>query len=291
MRHLLLVFGAMAFSCAAAFGAKPNGLVILCTDYGADSIYVGVIKGAIYSKSPSVRVDSITNSIPNYDIAAGAYLLAEGAQQYPKGTTFVAVVDPGVGTARRPIAIETNAGQFFVAPDNGLLTLVAQRDGVRRAHVLTNKALWREGTESSTFHGRDIFGPVGASIAGGAAISKCGPEAGDLVSLDLPCPALAEGAIHGEVVRTDDYGNAVTNIPGSMLDRLGIALHDNVAVTVGDAQYIAPRAGTYGEVPPGERLVCVQSIGMAELAINKGDLVKAAHVALHAKVTLRKAAK
>ncbi|HNR33305.1 MAG TPA: SAM-dependent chlorinase/fluorinase, partial [Candidatus Hydrogenedentes bacterium] len=147
-----------------AFGA-PVGRVVLCTDYGVDSVYVGILKGVIYDKFPDARVDSLTNAIPPFDIEAGARILAEGCAVYPPGTVFCCVVDPGVGTSRKGVVLETDTGQVFVAPDNGLLTLVAERDGVRALHEIANAAIWREGALSSTFHGRDIFGPVAATIA------------------------------------------------------------------------------------------------------------------------------
>lgn len=157
-------------------GAKPNGMVILLTDYGADSIYVGVLKGAIYSRFPQAKVDSISHSVAPFDVVAGAYMLAEACKEFPAGTVFCCIVDPGVGTARKGIALETNTGQVFVGPDNGLMGLVAERDGVKQVRETSNKALWRAGVTSTTFHGRDIFGPVAAALASGVPIEELDPK-------------------------------------------------------------------------------------------------------------------
>ncbi len=270
---------------------EPNGRVVLCTDYGVDSIYVGILKGAIYSRFPDARVDSLTNAIPPYDIAGGARLLAEGCHVYPAGTVFCCVVDPGVGTSRRGIALETGKGQYFVAPDNGLLTLVAQRDGVRAAHTLENPALWREGALSGTFHGRDIFGPVAAALASGVPLAETGPACGDMVRLELPAPVITQDEARGCVYRIDDYGNLVTDIPGDSLVRaFGLKQGDLLAVTAGAAAFEAPFVRTYADVPEGKRLVLVQSMGYIELAINMGNLSGETGEGVHASVVIRKTA-
>lgn len=175
MRTLLAV---VFLVCSTVAFAAPNGLAVLLTDYGANSIYVGVLKGAMLSKNANVRIETITNSIPNYDIVAGAYILAEASKQWPAGTAFCCVVDPGVGTKRKSIAIETNSDQYFVGPDNGLLSLVAKRFGVKSVHELTNEKYHGPNGLSSTFQGRDVYGPVtGAAISRQRAAGRSGPEA------------------------------------------------------------------------------------------------------------------
>lgn len=279
---LLLAFAASAF-------ASPNGIAALLTDYGADSIYVGVLKGAMISRNASVRIETITNSVPNYDVIAGAYLLAEACKQWPTGTAFCCVVDPGVGTPRKPIALETKTGQYFVGPDNGLLSLVAKRFGVAALHELQNAKYFGPNAVSSTFQGRDIFGPVTAAIAGGAPLDDLGPALDKLVELDFPEARVEGAAVLGAVIRADGYGNLVTNIPAELMAQAGIDKGADVDITLGAAHYVAPYKNTYGEVPVGARLLCSQSIGMVEAAINQGDLAETLHEGLHATVTLRKA--
>jgi S-adenosylmethionine hydrolase len=268
--------------------ATPNGLVILHTDYGNDSLYVGILRGSIYSKFVDARIDTLTNSVPSFDIVAGAYLLAEACKEYPTGTTFCCVVDPGVGTPRKCIVLKTKRGQYFVAPDNGLLHEVAQRYGMEELREATNTALWREGINSSTFHGRDIFGPVSASLASGVPMKDVGPVLKKMVELDVPGTRVEDGVVHGTVVRSDPYGNLITNLSRSNLEQIGLKRGDRVKVQIGKQTYTAPLASTYSDVPEGERLVLIQSVGLVECAINQGSLKDVLGEGLHAEVTMRK---
>ncbi|MDZ4859456.1 MAG: SAM-dependent chlorinase/fluorinase [Candidatus Hydrogenedentes bacterium] len=278
-----------AGSAYADDGFKPNGLVILMTDYGTDSIYVGIIKGAMYTKFPGVRVDDLSNSVPPFDITAGAYLLVEAAGEYPLGTVFVTIVDPGVGTPRKPVVVETKNGYCFVGPDNGMLTLIAERFGIKQARELTNKELWRAETTSTVFHGRDIFGPVGASLANGVAVESAGPALEKITMLDIKRSTVEHGVAKGTVIRTDPYGNVITNIAVADLEALGVQLGDTLEVTVGKSAWSAPFKRTYAEVSEGQRLVVVQSSGFVECAINKGSLTGAIQEGFGAEVAVRKA--
>lgn len=274
--------------CAGAPAAEPNGLVVLLTDYGADSVYVGMLKGAVYSTNVELKTDSITNSVPAFDIAAGAWMLAEACGAFPEGTVFCCVVDPGVGTERKCVVLETGNGQWFVAPDNGLLTAVAERDGVRALRECTNKALFFAKGASTTFHGRDIFGPVAAALASGTPPAEVGPELASMTRLELPGSRVDNGTAFGEVIRRDPYGNLVTSIRREDLAALGLRYGDGVDVTIGDANYTAPFVRTYGSVPPGDRLVLVQSSGFVECAVNMNSLADIIAEGLHAEVRLSK---
>ena len=281
-----LVFAVAPLSHAET---KANGFVIMFTDYDTASIYVGELKGAIYAMHPNVRIDTLTNSVPNYDIVAGAYMLVEGCLTFPAGTTFVCVVDPGVGTKRRPIALETKNGLRFVAPDNGLLTLVAQRYGVAEVRECTNKELWRASELSYTFHGRDVFGPVSGALADGVPMEKVGPVVTDMVMLELGTSVIEGDSVTGEVVRTDHYGNIVTNITVGDMEKLGLKRGDSISVTLGKTSFTAPFVETYANVPQGNRLVAIQSAGYVELAVNMGSLTEESGEGEHAKVVLKKA--
>ena len=285
---LLFLLFALAPNVSAV-AATPNGMVVLFTDYGADSIYVGAIKGAIYAKFPQVRIDSITNSVPPYDIVAGAYMLAEASREFPEGTTFCCVVDPGVGTPRKRVVLETKNGYWFVGPDNGLLWLVAQRFGIAGIHEATKEDLWRKGDVSHTFQGRDIFGPVAAAVARGVALDQIGPEVKDLVKLDIEESRVENGAALGVVIRADDYGNLVTNISSEQLAQAGLKPGDTLDLAVGKAKFHAPWKATYADVPKGQKLCVIQSSGLLECAINKGSLAQAIGESFHARVSARKA--
>jgi len=287
VRRVLLA-AAVLIGMGSGACAEPNGMVVLLTDYGTDSIYVGILKGAIYTKWPQARVETLTNSVPSFDIEAGGALLAEACREWPAGTTFCCVVDPGVGTDRRAVALETGAGQFFVAPDNGLLTAVMARDGVQQAREATNRQYWREGVVSSTFHGRDVFGPVSASVAQGTPLRKLGSPAKDLVTLAIPAPGVKGSEALGRVRRIDPYGNVVTDITEAMLAELGVELGDRLAVSIGDYAYEAPFEKTYASVPEGEVLVLLQSTGVMECAVNLGSLAALSGATFHAQVRIRR---
>ena len=270
--------------------ATPNGMVILHTDYGADSVYVGMLKGAIYNRFPEARIDTFTNSIPPFDIALGAQMLEEGAPYYPAGTVFCCVVDPGVGTERRGIVIETESGHYFVAPDNGLLTGVINALGARSIHVIENRAYWRDGRESTTFHGRDIFGPVAASIASGVALAEIGDaiDAEQIFRIEIARSEMRDNIIYGQVMRVDEYGNVVTNVPETQVENLGIGMGDSMFITLGEHAFSVPLVRTYAEVPPGDRLACVQSFNLIELAVNMDSLANQIGAQAHMPLTIRK---
>lgn len=276
------------FAAAGEVSTPANGLVVLLTDYGADSIYVGAIKGAMYSKNPGLRIDAISNSVPPFDVLAGAYMLAEACGEFPPGTTFCCVVDPGVGTPRKRIVLESESGQRFVAPDNGLLTLVAARYGVRQLRETVHPEHWRAGAVTRTFQGRDVFGPVAAMLVGGLAMEKLGPELPELVRLDAARARVADGAAQGAVIRTDVYGNLVTNVTPQDLGQLDLKPGDKLDVTIGKQTFSAPWVSTYADVPPGEKLALVQSMGLIECAINQGSLAEILGEGLRAAVSIRK---
>lgn len=249
---------------------RPNGLVVLLTDYGTEDFYVGALKGAIYRAFPGARIDSITHEVPAFDIREGAYLLVHAAAEFPPGTTFVAIVDPGVGTSRRPIAAETQNGLLFVAPDNGLLTLVFRRFGVKRVHEIRNPLVLRRGVRSSTFHGRDLFGPAAGHLASGFPLHRVGPRLQDWVTLKVE-EAVREGSqVRGEVQHVDHYGNLLTNIPRSLVEQLGWKPGDWVTVTIGQETRSIPLVRTYGEVPEGALLLTLNSLDVVEVAVNLG---------------------
>lgn len=278
--YVLCILILMIAGYAAA--TEPNGLVVLLTDYGADSIYVGALKGAILSKAPSVRIETLTNSVPSFDVVTGAYLLAEGCQIFPKGTVFCCVVDPGVGTERSCIAVAAKTGHIFVGPDNGLLSLAARQYGVEEMRQCTNTELWRIETVSKTFQGRDIFGPVSASLASGIPFEKVEPILEKIVELDVREARIEHNSAVGFIIRIDEYGNVVTNITAQLCANLGIMEGDMLEVTIGETQYHAPFVRTYGSVAAGERLVLLQSAGLVELAANMKSLAELVNAKPHA---------
>jgi hypothetical protein len=201
---------------------------------------------------------------------------------------FCCVVDPGVGTSRKRIVLETKSGHVFVAPDNGLLTLAARRLETAQIREIANTKLWRGGEVSHTFHGRDVFGPVSASLARGVPLTEIGPALDSMVTLDIPEPRIENGKILGAIIRSDPYGNLIANIASEHLSKIGMTLGDTADVQVGAAKFSAPWVGAYGDVPEGARLIVVQSSGYIEFAANMRNLAEDIGQGLHAPVTISK---
>ncbi|GAB2577813.1 SAM-dependent chlorinase/fluorinase [Streptomyces capparidis] len=245
------------------------------TDYGLDDGFVAACHGVIASIAPHARVIDVTHLIPPQDVARGAAVLAQTAAHLPAGCVHIGVVDPGVGTARRPVAVVTARGDALVGPDNGLLLPAAEElGGITAAYELTNRELM--GREiSSTFHGRDIFAPVAARLALGTAPRETGPalDPADLVRLPAPVRRLdaAAGRAEGEVVTVDRFGNVQTSLTPELLAELGLRPGAPLRVAAGGAWHELPYATTFGEVPHGRTLVLADSSGLVALAVNGGS--------------------
>lgn len=239
-------------------------LAALLTDFGTADVYVGVMKAVMIGICPDARIVDLTHAIPPQDVVAGALALAAAAPYFPAGTIFLCVVDPGVGSARRAIAVRS-AGLTFVAPDNGLVSLAVGEGGVEVV-ALENPA-YALPVMSRTFEGRDRFAPAAAWLARGVDLATCGPRLDAFVRLDLPAAEESDGEIAGEVVRVDRFGNLVTNIPAAALARLS----DGARVTVMVAGRTAPLVATYGEMPAGGLGALVGSTGHLEVSVNGGS--------------------
>jgi S-adenosylmethionine hydrolase len=186
-------------------------IITLLTDFGSQDYFVGAMKGVILSINPSAQIVDITHDIPPQDIQAGAFNLLAGYTAFAAGTIHVAVVDPGVGSARKPLLIECGE-QFFVGPDNGIFSWVCEREGNSRAIHLTNEDFFRHPV-SRTFHGRDIFAPVAAALSNGVTVSELGDEVSDFVRLDSLAPHKdSDGRIQARVLHIDRFGNCITNL-------------------------------------------------------------------------------
>jgi len=188
-------------------------IITLLTDFGSQDYFVGAMKGAILSINRHALIIDITHEIPPQDIETGAFNLLATYKDFPAGTIHVAVVDPGVGSTRKPILIECGE-QFFVGPDNGIFSWICEREGSGRAIHLTNEAFFRHPV-SATFHGRDIFAPVAAALSTGVVMTEFGEKLNDFVRLDPLLPAVAsDGSVAGRVIHIDRFGNCITNLTG-----------------------------------------------------------------------------
>jgi S-adenosylmethionine hydrolase len=260
----------------AESGAVHAPIIAFLTDYGTLDDAVAVCKGVMLTIAPDARIVDLTHQVTPYSIADGERFLARAAAYFPAGTIFVGVVDPGVGTKRRAIIAKSKRGQYFVVPDNGLLTLIEERDGIEAAREITNPSWQLPGAVSSTFHGRDIFSPAAAHLALGEDWSRAGPLVPHLVRLELKPAVLAARGINGRVVALDGpFGNLVTNISGELFQSLGYRLGDKVRVRIGGADFTLPYVATFGNVPFGQALLYIDSSGLMSVAINQGNFAQA----------------
>lgn len=247
-----------------------GGIVTLTTDFGLRDSYVAQMKGTILSIALRVTVVDVTHAINRHSIVQGAFVVADVWRMYPDGTAHVAVVDPGVGTDRRPIALEVD-GQYFVGPDNGIFSRVldaAARENLTwRGVVLTNRDYWRARAVSTTFHGRDIFAPAAAHLVNGTHLSHLGDPLTDPVRLTLPSMRTEPGNVAGEIIYVDGFGNCVSNIPASALPP---ASTPGVQVACGRLTGL-PFVTTYGMAPEGAPLALIGSHGYLEIAIRRGN--------------------
>lgn len=273
--------------------------IALMTDFGLQDVYVGVMKAVMCDIAPNATLMDLTHMIEPQNVRQAAFSLMNAYAYFPKGTIFLVVVDPGVGTARRPILVD--AGDYaFIAPDNGVLSYVLALLDDYDVYALSNPE-YRLENVSNTFHGRDIFSPAAAHLAQGVAPTNFGDQLDDIVRLPLPELSQSEGVISGEVMAIDNFGNVITSI-GTMSwqgsDRLNVMpLFQpdavRIPVLVHDAQVsingeqIRGIAASYGEAMRGELLAVVGSVGYLEIAVNQGNAAQRLDVAVGDRVELQ----
>lgn len=253
-------------------GSKMPNLVALYTDFGLNDPYVGQLKGAVKTINPLAELLDLSHDSSVFDISAASYLLAKATRTLPAGTVIVAVVDPGVGSERAALAVRTAAGRIYVAPDNGILTEVLAREGLAEARLIENQGLFLPGEASSTFHGRDIFAPVAAHLAGGTSLEAVGPKAEKLLRLPRNTATVMPNLAKGLVIFIDHYGNILTNIPGSELAKLRTGQLLNL--TIKGKPVPVPFLRTYAEAPADRPFALINSDGEFEIAIAKGNAAK-----------------
>ncbi|HMR29312.1 MAG TPA: S-adenosyl-l-methionine hydroxide adenosyltransferase family protein [Geminicoccus sp.] len=276
---LALMLSAAGSALDAACAADPNGIVVYETDFGLKDGAVSAMRGVARAVDRTLILEDLTHDIPAFNIWEGAYRLNQAAPYWPAGTVFVGVVDPGVGTERKSIVLETKSGHFFVAPDNGLLTLVGESLGVQAIREIDLDKNRLPGSEKSyTFFGRDLFSFTGARLAAGkVAFDEVGPELGRMETIDYQRPELADGKLVGTIPVLDvQYGNVWTNIDRATFERLGLRHGDTATVHIFDDEEPVwdgevPFVDTFGDVPEGDPLLYFNSLDNISLAINYGD--------------------
>jgi S-adenosylmethionine hydrolase len=248
-------------------------ILTLLTDFGIEDTFIGVMKGVIYSIAPQVHIVDLTHAIRPQQVVQGSLALTEAVPYFPAGTVHVAVVDPGVGTQRRAIVAEIG-GQYFVGPDNGLFTAVA--DLARQAgqpvhfYVLDKPEFWLAQV-SKSFHGRDIFAPVGAHLAAGKTLAQVGTPIDDPLRIEIPQPRQEGNQVTGQVMTVDHFGNLLTNLKPQHLQTSG-----RVLISVAES-HIEGIVSTFGERNPGELVAMIDSSGVLQISVVNGNAAARLH--------------
>jgi hypothetical protein len=256
-------------------------VITLTTDFGTRDWFVGTMKGVIAGIAPKARVIDLTHDLPPRDVRGGAFALAASYRYFPKGTVHVVVVDPGVGSRRKAIAVQTAKG-VFVGPDNGVLSWALAGEKITAMHALENEAYFVQPV-SRTFHGRDVFAPVAAHLSLGVPIKKFGLALKDFVRLVWHEPKVRRGGIEGEVVYIDRFGNAITNLESSLLRGFKGASCEVYA----RRRQVCPLKTFYQATAPTTPIALVGSSGFLEIAVNGGSAAKALGVKIGTRLVLR----
>jgi len=257
---------------------NTHPLITLLTDFGTIDPFIGQMKGVIAMRCPQANVIDLTHAIEPQDVPGAGYVLADSWRFFPPGTIHVAVVDPGVGSARRIIAAAVD-DQLLIAPDNGLLSAVFADVPPREVRVLENPDLFLKSI-SNTFHGRDKFAPAAGLLAAGLKFEDAGAAIDDWHTLDLPQPTVADdGTVTGQVILIDRFGNLITNIRGPRLPMMPV-------IEIAD-QTIEGMQRAYTAAAPGQPLAIISSAGRLEIAVNQGSAAEQLNATMNATVTVQ----
>jgi S-adenosylmethionine hydrolase len=291
---LIAVAGLAPAAVGSDRAQKYPPTIVFMTDFGVVDDSVALCRGVMYSIMPDVRIVDLTHQVTPFSIRDGARFLYGATPYFPAGTVFVVVIDPTVGSTRKAVVARSKRGQYFVLPDNGLLTLVEQRDGMEAVREITNPN-WMIGTKlSSTFHGRDIFSPVGAHMARGDDWTKVGPEMAvkDLVRLELRPATLDDQGLSAMVIATDGpFGNLITNVDAEDFLKLGYQRGQEVPVRVGDREMKIKFVKTFSDVALGQPLLYIDSRGRLGLAVNQNSFAATYNVKLPVALEIPRAGK
>ena len=263
-------------------------IVALLTDYGTRDQYAGSLRGAVLAACPDANVVDISHEIPSQGVREAAFVLRATVPVFPAGAAFVAVVDPGVGTAQRGIAISAG-GYFFIGPDNGIFSLILADHPEAAVRHLTNAGLFRPNV-SWTFHGRDIYGPVAGALVRGAAFEEVGPLIDDPFRFEFPQPLIVgDDEIEGQVIHIDTYGNLVSSIGGAEWQTFIHGANGDLTEMVGEVnRVIVPVVTTFGDVPEDDACVYLGSAGRIEVAVNRGSAAKRFEASIGSSVKLKR---
>lgn len=260
---------------------QPEPIITLLTDFGEEDPYIGAVKGVILSISYA-RVIDLSHNIQKYNIQEGAFYLFSVAKYYPKNTIHLAIIDPEVGSKRRPIIIQTK-NYFFVGPDNGVLSLAAEKDEVQKVIEIKNSAYFLKPV-SKTFHGRDIFAPVAAYLANNKKPEEFGPLIQDWIQIKIPKVRVNKNEINAEIIHIDRFGNIITNISQEIFQTINKDEKKFIQIQVNEFRSKVGLCGSYNEVERGEFLGIFGSSNFLEIARNQDSAADALNVQVHDKI-------
>ncbi len=262
-------------------------IITLTTDFGMKDPYVAEMKATILGICPEATLIDITHEIEKFSIRMGAYILSSATAYFPKGTIHVVVVDPAVGTRRRSILIQTKQG-FFIGPDNGVLSLAAERAGIEHVNEIKNPRFMLP-VVSSTFHGRDVYAPVAAHLANGVEAKEFGSEVDEIVRPEFSKVVSRKEFLVGQVLHLDGFGNIITNITATQITRLAACICLDIKLPLRKVKLKFCK--TYGEAKPMEPLALIGSHGYLEIAVNQSSAVEKFEMKLGDKITVSLAQK
>lgn len=251
-------------------GSEPAmPIITLLTDFGIKDPYVAEMKAAIVSICTEAQIIDISHQIEKFNVHMGAFMLASATPYFPEKTVHVAVVDPTIGTKRRPIIVETRRF-FYVGPDNGVLMLSARKEGIRRVCQITNVSLMASKV-SKTFHGRDIFAPVAAYLVKGKPLPEFGPEISDYIIPRFADPKIGRDELLGEILYIDDFGNVICNVSAKDLEKIRANEEDSLNIELKGKMFRLRFCSTYGDVPVKQSLAIIGSHDFLEISVNQGN--------------------
>ena len=263
--------------------------ITFLSDFGLKDDFVGTCHGVMKRIAPEVEIIDITHGIPPQSVLQGALVLANTIEYMPEGV-HLAVVDPGVGGPRRPLALRDAGGQLYVGPDNGLLLPAVSRAGIAAAHELANPEFALDSI-SRTFHGRDLFSPAAAHLARGVPLEELGPpvDPDGLVSLDVPQASLGDGVAVATMLYVDSFGNIMLNLTREDVERIGIVSGARLELEVAGERYFAVMARTFADARPGDVILYEDSYRNMSVAISRGNAARMMHAAPTQRIRIRPA--
>ena len=259
----------------------PDPIITLTTDFGLSDHLVGTLKGVILNINPAVHIVDINHNVAPFDILDGALTIANAYRYFPPRTIHVVIVDPGVGTQRRPLLV-TGGNQYFVAPDNGVLSTIFERESCTARHITAQHYFLNP--VSATFHGRDVFAPTAAWLSKVWQTEAFGPEVTDHARFSMPKPKAAGPAVKGVILRVDIFGNLMTNLTTD--DVSPQALSSGAIKLAVNGKEVRKMARTFGDGTPGEPVAILGSAGYLEIAVNRGNAARTLGANRGAEVTL-----